>query len=58
MSLTGCGVLYREAVATSSPTLPFGGYVGVLVNETGHNPIGVEIPTPRVAAAATLGWRI
>jgi len=33
--------LYREAVTTSSPTLPLGGYVGKR-SVIGHNPIGVE----------------
>jgi len=32
---------YREAVTTSSPTLPPGGYVGKR-SVKGHNPIGVE----------------
>ena len=34
-------VCYREAVVTSSPTLPLGGYVGYR-RERGRNPIGVE----------------
>jgi len=52
--------LYREAVTTSSPTLPLGGYVGFKRVKEGRNPIGVEADwdsIPRVAATATLGWR-
>jgi hypothetical protein len=55
-------ILYREAVATSSPTLPPGGYVGYRrvkedATPSGLRPIGVENSIPRVAAAATPGWR-
>jgi hypothetical protein len=51
---------YHEVVMSSSPTLPLGGYVGYERDERRRNPIGVEtdlISTPRVASAATLGWR-
>ncbi len=53
-------VLYREAVATSSPTLPLGGYVGNRGLKEDATPSGlrrIAISIPRVAAAATLGWR-
>ena len=52
--------LYREAVAPSSPTLPLSGYVGYRRMKEDTTPIGVETDwnlIPRVAAAATLGWR-
>ncbi|MFS8084463.1 MAG: hypothetical protein ACMG6H_02460 [Acidobacteriota bacterium] len=50
--------LYREAVAAFSPTLPLLRLRWVRTYARGHNPDGVAagwIPTPRVAAAATLG---
>jgi len=34
--------LYREAVATSSPTLPLGGYVGYSHAEEGATPSGLR----------------
>ena len=40
LRLARCNALYREAVTTSSPTLPLGGYVGKR-SVRGHNPIGV-----------------
>ena len=46
--LAQCNALYREAVTSSSPTLPLGGYVGKR-RVTGHNPLGlrrVEIGYP------------
>jgi hypothetical protein len=39
LSLTRCEVLYREAVTTSSPTLPLGGYVGVRSRKRRLNPV-------------------
>jgi hypothetical protein len=50
--------LYREAVTTSSPTLP-PRLRWVSAYERGRNPIGVESTEfiPRVAETATLGWK-
>ena len=65
VEVTRCRVLCRE-VATSSPTLPLGGYVGFRRMKEDATPIGLRLigvaadsqfRYPRVARAATLGWR-
>jgi len=53
-------VLYREAVATSSPTLPLGGYVGYQRVKEDTTPSGLRRIGIRYQGSsflATLGWR-
>ncbi len=51
-------LLYREAVATSRPTLPLGGYGVYRCMKKATTPAGlgrIGESIPRVASAATLG---
>jgi hypothetical protein len=52
-------IKYREAVATSSPTLPLGATLGYRRKKEDATPSGVEAnwnSIPKVAATETLGW--